>query len=54
MKNDESKHYYGLFGVLPLPLGVSGIQYSNSRICGIFSCKVIVDYGNKENKGDLK
>ena len=26
MKNDYySKHYYGLFGVLPLPIGVSGI-----------------------------
>jgi len=25
MKNDDSKHYFGLFGVLPLPIGVSGI-----------------------------
>ena len=25
MKNDDSKHYYGLFGVLPLPIGVSGV-----------------------------
>ena len=25
MKNDDSKHYFGLFGVLPLPVGVSGI-----------------------------
>ena len=25
MKNDDNKHYYGLFGVLPLPIGVSGI-----------------------------
>jgi len=25
MKNDDSKHYYGLFGVLPLPVGVKGI-----------------------------
>ena len=24
-KNDRSKHYYGLFGVLPLPIGVSGV-----------------------------
>ena len=23
MKNDDSKHYFGLFGVLPLPIGVS-------------------------------
>ena len=25
MKDDNSKHHYGLFGVLPLPLGVDGI-----------------------------
>jgi hypothetical protein len=25
MKNDDSKHYYDLFGVLPLPIGVEGI-----------------------------
>ncbi|MDC3166605.1 hypothetical protein OA955_02510 [Candidatus Marinimicrobia bacterium] len=25
MKNEDSKHYFGLFGVLPLPIGVSGI-----------------------------
>ena len=25
MKNDDNKHYYSLFGVLPLPIGVSGI-----------------------------
>ena len=25
MKNDDSKHHFGLFGVLPLPIGVSGI-----------------------------
>ena len=25
MKNDDSKHYFGLFGVLPLPIGVSGV-----------------------------
>ena len=25
MKNDDSKHYFGLFGVIPLPIGVSGI-----------------------------
>ncbi|SVC18525.1 uncharacterized protein METZ01_LOCUS271379 [marine metagenome] len=25
MKNDDSKHYYGLFGVLSLPIGVEGI-----------------------------
>ncbi len=25
MKNDDGKHYFGLFGVLPLPIGVSGI-----------------------------
>ena len=25
MKNDDSKHYFGLFGVLPLPIGVSGL-----------------------------
>ena len=25
MKIDDSKHYFGLFGVLPLPIGVSGI-----------------------------
>ena len=25
MKIDESRHYFGLFGVLPLPIGVSGI-----------------------------
>ncbi len=25
MKNDYSIHYFGLFGVIPLPIGVSGI-----------------------------
>ncbi len=25
LKNNDSKHYFGLFGVLPLPLGVNGI-----------------------------
>ena len=25
MKNDDSKHYFGLFGALPLPIGVGGI-----------------------------
>ena len=25
MKNDDSKHYLGLFGALPLPIGVGGI-----------------------------
>ena len=25
MKNDSPKHYFGLFGVLPFPIGVSGI-----------------------------
>ena len=24
-KNDDSKHHFGLFGVLPIPIGVSGI-----------------------------
>ena len=25
MENDDSRHYFGLFGVLPLPIGISGI-----------------------------
>ena len=25
MNNDDNKHYFGLFGVLPLPVGVEGV-----------------------------
>ena len=30
MKNDSPKHYFGLFGVLPLPIGVSNWNFGGT------------------------